>query len=263
MSKTEAAPVSSARDAPQPILVADSAAALVIGNELLSGKVQEQNLLELARLLRAIGVRLVKASVVLDDTQALVREIRELAASVDVVFTSGGVGPTHDDVTVEAVALAFGVRVVSDPVLEKLLRATYAERLNEAHLRMALVPEGARLVSTEDVKWPTILMRNVFLLPGVPEIFRMKLDAVRKNLRGRQPFFSKAAYVLLEEAELKGALDAVVAAHPDVDVGSYPKWFEPAYRTKITFDSRGEEAAQRALADFIERLLPAQIVRVE
>jgi molybdenum cofactor synthesis domain-containing protein len=236
---------------------------LVIGNELLTGKIQEQNLIELARLLRALGIRLVKASIVLDDVKELAREVRELAASVDVVFTSGGVGPTHDDVTVEAVALAFGVEIATDPNLEHLLRATYGDRLNDAHLRMALVPEGARLVSTEDVKWPTILMRNVFLLPGVPEIFRMKLDAVRRHLRSNQPFFSNAAYVLREEAELKGLLDAVVAAHSEVDVGSYPKWFEPTYRTKVTFDSRNEAAARRALSDFIGRLLPAEVVRVE
>lgn len=244
-------------------LRASTAAAIVIGNELLSGKVEEKNLLELSRMLRELGIRFVRAVVIGDEIEVIRREVEELSRTVDVVFTSGGVGPTHDDVTIEAVAQAFGVDCVVDPVLEQLLKRVYGEGLTEAHLRMALVPRGSELVSQSDAHWPATLVRNVFVLPGVPEIFRMKLEAVRAHLSGSRPFISQAAFVNLEEVELKERLDAVVTRHPDVEVGSYPKWRDPSYRTKVTFDARERSAVERALADFLAQLEPGAVVRVE
>src|SRR6188768_2671040 len=146
----------------------DTAAALLIGNELLSGKIHEANLVELARTLRAAGVRLRKVVMVPDEMDVIVAELGALSESHDVVFTSGGVGPTHDDITIEAVAAAFGVRAVVDPGFETLLENVYGDRMTDGHRRMALVPEGAELVSHDDVRWPTVLMRNVWVLPGVP-----------------------------------------------------------------------------------------------
>lgn len=243
--------------------VAHTAAALIIGNELLSGKIQEGNLIELARLLRALGVRLIRAVFVPDELDVIARAVQELSASADALFTSGGVGPTHDDVTVEAVAQAFGVRAVIDPTLAALLREVYGERCTDAHLRMALVPEGAELVSSPDVRWPTPLMKNVYVLPGVPEIFRMRLDAVRSHLQGPRPFVSRAVFLNLDEPELTPTLNAVVAAHPDVEIGSYPKWFDPKYKTKITFDGADDDAVTRAFSAFVAHFDPVQIVRVE
>lgn len=244
-------------------LVASTAAALIIGNELLSGKTQEANLIELARVLRAIGIPLIRAVVVPDDIDVIAAQVRELRTLAGVVFTSGGVGPTHDDVTIEAVARAFDVDVVLDPALADLVRSRYGEACTESHLRMARVPRGARLVSAVDIQWPTTLMGNVFVLPGVPEIFRMKLDAVRAHLAGKVPFVSRAVFLKSEEAGIKPLLDRVVEKYPDVDVGSYPKWFEPAYSTKVTFDSRDAEAVERALLDFVASCDPAEVVRIQ
>jgi molybdenum cofactor synthesis domain-containing protein len=244
-------------------LRASTAAAIVIGNELLSGKVEEKNLLELSRMLRELGIRFVRAVVIADEIAVIRREVEELSQRVDVVFTSGGVGPTHDDVTIEAVAQAFGVDCVVDPVLEGLLKQVYGESLTEAHLRMALVPRGSELVQKSDAHWPATLVRNVFVLPGVPEIFRMKLESVRAHLSGSLPFISQAAFVNLEEVELKARLDAVVTRHPDVEVGSYPKWRDPSYRTKVTFDARDRAAVESALTDFLGLLEPGAVVRVE
>jgi molybdenum cofactor synthesis domain-containing protein len=244
-------------------LTASTAAAIVIGNELLSGKVEEKNLFELSRLLRQLGIRFVRAVLVPDEIPVIRREVAELSQSTDVVFTSGGVGPTHDDVTIEAVAQAFGVDQVIEPRLEALLRRTYAERTTEAHLRMALVPRGAELVSASDAHWPATLMQNVFILPGVPEIFRMKLESVRSHLRGLSPFVSRAVFLRLEEVDLKTELDAVVMRHPEVEIGSYPKWRDPTYRTKITFDARDSQLVALALEDFVARFTPGAIVRVE
>lgn len=244
-------------------LRASTASALVIGNELLSGKVEEQNLLELSRLLRKLGIRFVRAVLVPDDVPVIAREVAELSRTTDVVFTSGGVGPTHDDVTIEAVARAFGVDTVIDPLLEGLLRRSYGEHLTEAHLRMAAVPRGAKLVSANDAHWPATLMHNVFVLPGVPEIFRMKLEAVQTHLTGSEPFVSRAAFMSLEELELKAVLDGVVARHPEVEIGSYPKWRDANYRTKVTFDARDGAAVAQALDDFVSQFPAGAVLRVE
>jgi molybdenum cofactor synthesis domain-containing protein len=243
------------------------AAALVIGNEILSGKVEEANVAFLARALRGMGVSLDRVVVVQDDVQTIAREMRELSASHDFLFTSGGVGPTHDDVTIEAAAQAFGVGVVSSPEMEQMLRAHYRDRCTEGHLRMALVLEGASLEVTREITWPTIRVRNTWLLPGIPEVFRMKLPVVvawlDAQLGGARAFVSHAAYVRLDEGVIKPMLDRVVGEYADVSVGSYPKWMDPAYKTKVTFDGRDEARVLAARDAFIALLPDGEPQRVE
>ncbi|HEX6277796.1 MAG TPA: molybdopterin-binding protein [Polyangiaceae bacterium] len=241
----------------------ETAAVALVGNELLSGKVAEANLVELARTLRALGIRLERALVLPDELDVLSREIAALSAAYGVVFTSGGVGPTHDDVTVEAVARAFGTEPTLDPTFAALLRSVYGERCTPDHLRMALVPRGSELAESPDGAWPVPVMKNVWMLPGVPEVFREKLATVRTWLRGPAPFVSRAVYTLLEEARLKPLIDGVVSRHAGVEVGSYPRWFEPSYKTKITFDARDGELVEAATRDFAESLPPGVLVRVE
>jgi molybdenum cofactor synthesis domain-containing protein len=240
-----------------------TAGVLLIGNELLSGKVHESNLVELARTLRALGIALRRVVVVPDEIAEIAREVRTLSDSFDVVFTSGGVGPTHDDVTIEGVSRAFGVSARIDDTIAKLLRAAYGDACSDDHLRMALVPEGALLATTPEVSWPTPVMKNVWILPGVPEIFRMKLAVVRERMRGPQPFVSRAVFTKLDEADLKPLLDRIVAAHPSVEVGSYPKWFDPSYKTKITFDARSLGDVERASAAFVALLPEGEPQRIE
>jgi len=240
-----------------------TAAALVIGNELLSGKVEEANVHVLARALRDLGIELQRVVMVLDDVDVIAREVKSLAASHDWLFTSGGVGPTHDDVTVVGVARAFGVGVAEDPLLAKMLRDHYKERCTSGHLQMALVPEGASLESTEEIRWPTIRHQNVWLLPGVPEIFRMKLAVVVARLGAGVAFVSRAVFTKMDEGDLKPLLDAVVAAFPDVSVGSYPKWQDPTYRTKLTFDGRATARVDAARDAFLALLPAGEPQRVE
>ena len=136
-----------------------------------------------------------------------------------------------------------------------MLEGVYGERLTDGHRRMALAPEGARLVNSDSVHWPVVVMRNVWILPGVPQAFRMKLMLVRSQIRGRRTFISRAVLTKMDEPALKPLLDSVVGRHPTVDVGSYPKWFDSAYKTKITFDGEHEASVQAALDDFLA-LLP-------
>lgn len=243
--------------------VAENAAALIIGNELMSGKVHEANLIELAKTLRALGVELRRVVILPDDVDVIAHEVLALSQAHDLVFTSGGVGPTHDDRTVEAVAQAFGVGVVTHPRLATIIREAWGEACSETHLLMARVPEGAKLVESPEAEWPTPVMRNVFILPGVPEAFRGKLTTVRRWVKGPRPFVSKAVFTRLDESELKPLLDAVVGAHPSVEVGSYPRWFEPTYKTKVTFDGKDEALVDAALRDFAARLPPEALVRFE
>jgi molybdenum cofactor synthesis domain-containing protein len=241
-----------------------TAAILVIGNEILSGKVEEANVAVLARELRRLGILLQRVVVVMDDVETIAREVKELSAAHDWLFTSGGVGPTHDDVTVEAVARAFGVPVVSSPEMEAMLRGHYGERTTDGHLRMALVPQGAALEVSEQVTWPTMRLGNTWLLPGIPEVFRMKLPVVVARVgAGEAAFVTHAVYVKLDEGVLKPQLDAVVARFEDVSVGSYPKWLDPAYKTKITFDGRDEARVVAARDAFVALLPPGEPQRVD
>jgi molybdenum cofactor synthesis domain-containing protein len=243
-----------------------TAAVLVVGNEILSGKVDEANVAVLARELRRLGILLRRVVVVMDEVDVIAKEVRELSAAHDWVFTSGGVGPTHDDVTIEGVAKAFGVRVVSSPEMEGMLRTHYGERCTEGHLRMALVPEGAALEVSAEVTWPTIRLGNTWLLPGIPEVFRMKLPVVVARIGGGgtgSAFVSHAVYVKMDEGVLKPMLDRVVGAFVDVSVGSYPKWLDPAYKTKVTFDGRDEARVLAARDAFVEWLPPGEPQRTE
>jgi len=235
---------------------AKTAAALIIGNEILSGKIEEKNLAELARLLRELGIRLARVVVVPDEIDVIAREVGALAAAHDWLFTSGGVGPTHDDVTIEAVAKAFGVGTELAPEMSAMIRAHYGERCTDGHLRMALVPKGASLEVTDDVRWHTVRYRNVWCLPGVPEVFRLKLSVVKAHVAAAPRFVSLAVYTKMDEGDLKPLLDRVVAAFPGVEVGSYPKWHDPLYKTKLTFDGR-DESQVRAARDAFVATLPA------
>jgi molybdenum cofactor synthesis domain-containing protein len=240
-----------------------TAAALIIGNELLSGKIAEGNLLVLARELRGMGVLLKRVVMVLDDLETIAREVRELSVAHDVVFTSGGVGPTHDDLTIESVARAFGAGVVMSPEVERMIRGYYGERCTDGHLLMARIPEGARLVATDAVPWPTVVMKNVWVLPGVPEVFRMKLPHIRGELEGGVPFLSLSVYVTLDEGDIKPLLDRVVADHRHVEIGSYPKWHDPEYRTKLTFDGQDAPRVHAARDAFLAGLPMGALVRLE
>lgn len=240
-----------------------TAAALIIGNELLSGKIAEANLVVLARTLRPMGILLRRVVMILDEIDVIAHEVKELSSTHDVVFTSGGVGPTHDDLTIQGVAQAFGAGVTIARALEDLLRAYYAERITEGHLLMARVPEGARLVSSETIHWPTVVMKNVWVLPGVPEIFKLKMPLVREDLGSDTPFISMAVFTDLDEGQIKDLLDTTVIAHAGVEIGSYPKWNDPEYKTKLTFDGTDGEQVRAARDAFAAGLPAANVLRLE
>jgi molybdenum cofactor synthesis domain-containing protein len=235
--------------------VVETASALLIGSELLSGKVQEANLHALATTLRSLGINLQRVNIVPDTLATIVADLRTLEAQHDLVVTSGGVGPTHDDLTMQAVSEAFHAKLYENQQLVGKLQRVYRDRLTPAHLRMALVPEGANVVVSDEVPWPTIVLGKVWILPGVPELFKVKLLALREQVRGKAQFHTRAVFTKLDEGELKPLLDRIVANYPDVDVGSYPKWFDPSCTTKVTLDGTSKQSVDDALRDLLA-LLP-------
>lgn len=240
-----------------------TAAALIIGDEILTGKISESNLRPLGQVLFELGVRLVEVRIVRDDASVIAQEVDLLRRRHTFVFTSGGVGPTHDDVTVLGVAEAFGCKVVTNDRLAALIREAHGDAVTPAQLLMARVPSGAMMEHAPDVRWPVIVKDNVWLLPGVPEVFVQKLAVVRACIPRTAPFLSKAAYVALEESSLKPLLDRVVLDHPLVQVGSYPKWSDARYKTKVTFDGLDASAVDRALEDFAKELAEGALLGVD
>ncbi|MCB1036725.1 MAG: competence/damage-inducible protein A [Acidobacteria bacterium] len=233
-----------------------TAAALIIGNELLSGKIQETNLKLLAEELFGLGVALRRVVICPDEVEVIAGELNALRCRYDVVFTSGGVGPTHDDVTVEAVAQALGRPVVRFAELEELLVGFFGPRLRARHLRMADLPEGAELVRAREGGWPVVKVDNVYVLPGLPEVFRRKLPILRAVIPGSGAFVNRTLLLHCDEGEVADLLDRLVAAHPGVGIGSYPVWEGREFAVRITFDGKDEAAVERA-AEALRSALPA------
>jgi molybdenum cofactor synthesis domain-containing protein len=244
-----------------------SAALVVVGSEVLSAKVQDENGPYAIRRLRELGVRLLAIHVVPDRLEEVAAAVDGERRRADWVFTSGGVGPTHDDVTVAAVARAVGRPLVRSPAFAEWLRTIHrrhhgGEEPPEAALRMADLPEGVKLLG--DSGFPTLCVENVVMLPGPPRFFRFQLDAIADLLVSDQPFRLAAVYLSAGEERFAPQLAAVAAAHPAVEIGSYPRFDEGAdHRVKLTVESRDLAAVEAALAAVLAALSAEWVVRVE
>ena len=239
-----------------------TAGIILIGNEILSGKVVDANASYLCRELRMLGVDVRRISVIPDEVDLIAPEVAEHSRTFDIVFTSGGVGPTHDDVTIEGVARALGVKVVRDPQLVRLIETFAKGRVNEARLKMAEVPEGAELVAGEHLTFPAVVVRNIYVLPGVPEIFRQKFEALRERFR-ESPFHLRSVFVRIPEGTLAEHLNELLRRHPELMLGSYPEFLNPDYKVKVTLESKDPKYVEQALEEFLQRLPADAVVRVE
>ena len=219
------------------------AALLVIGDEILSGRTQDKNVAQVATWLNVQGIRLSEVRVVADDTTAIVEAVNTLRARNDYLFTTGGIGPTHDDITVDAVAEAFGVGVVIHPEARAILERYYEPRggLNEARLRMARVPDGAELIPNRMSGAPGIQIGNVYLMAGVPSITAGMLDALTGTLEGGQPVLSQTIGSWVQESEIADLLRKTEQDHEGCAIGSYPFFREG--RVGANFVVRSTDAA--------------------
>lgn len=235
-------------------------AAIIIGNEVLTAKVVEANGSLLVRRCRERGVRLASVHVIPDEVDCIVEAVALARRRARFVVTSGGVGPTHDDVTVRAVALALGRKIVTSPRLVELLRAAWApEDPPAAALRMAEAPEGSELLESTDARYPVLGCEGVFMLPGVPEFFRAQLDAVL-SLLPSSPVAIRMLYLRAQESEIAKTLDEVALTMPEVAFGSYPT-FDPSldYRIKITIE-HGDPREVDAAAARLKGSLPSEVL---
>jgi len=239
-----------------------TAAALIIGNEILSGKVRDVNGPLLIALLAELGVRLERLVVLPDEVAEIAAEVRSSSERYDAVVCSGGIGPTHDDRTVAAVAAAFGVAVVRDLEIAAMIRTWWGDHFTEAALRMAEVPEGARLLHSDDGLLPVVVFRNIYLLPGVPTLFETKLDALRAELSG-QRLQMRSLYLRCDESRIAPQLAEVDAEFPEVAIGSYPQVDAADYRVWVTVEALDGDVVDRAVARLLEVLPTGTVVRVE
>ena len=236
-----------------------TAAALVIGNELLTGKVQDVNVAALAQELFGIGVRLQRVVFCPDEIETIGRDLNDLRSRFELVFTSGGVGPTHDDVTMSAVAQALDRPLVTSQAILDLLQTFFGDRLSEPHRRMALVPEGTELVTSPRHRWPAVRVENVFILPGLPEIFQRKLPLLREHLDTGVTFVSRSVRTGSDEGALAPLLERLDSEFPEVSIGSYPRWGEGPVRVVVTFDGISTETVERA-AEALRTALPKDLL---
>ncbi len=200
-----------------------TAAAIIIGDEILSGRTRDKNLGYLGEWLGDLGIRLVEARVIPDDAEVIAETVNACRANFDYVFTTGGIGPTHDDITSGSVAMAFGVPLVVDEDARALLGDHYGPGgLNEARLRMARVPEGAELIDNPISKAPGFRIENVFVMAGIPVVMRAMLESLRHELVGGAPLLSCSVAAPLPESLIAGPLGEIQDGNPDVQIGSYP-----------------------------------------
>lgn len=239
-----------------------TAAILIIGDEVLSGKVQDANSPFLIRALRERGVHVSEVRVISDSIEVIIAAARQLSSQATHVFTTGGIGPTHDDKTIEAIASAFGRTVVRHPELERRLEKHYGGPLDAARGRLADVPEGAEVILDPDDTIPVLRVKNVYVFPGVPALMRLCFERMADRLKGT-PFFSEALYLDASESSIAGILSAVQEGHPQVAIGSYPRFGRVGYRVKVTVDGRDQTAVELTLSALREALDPAWILDIE
>jgi molybdenum cofactor synthesis domain-containing protein len=243
-----------------------TAALIVIGDEILSGRTQDRNVAQIATWLNDQGVRLAEVRVIPDEMGRIGEAVNALRAAHDYLFTTGGIGPTHDDITVDAIAAAFAVPVIVDPQARAILENYYRDRpggLTEARLRMARVPEGAELIPNPSSGAPGVKMANVYILAGVPDIAASMLEALTGKLEGGRPMVSVTVGARAPESDVADLLRETEAAHPGVAIGSYPFFRDGRYGANFVIRSEDGELARRTGDDLSGRLRGAGFDPVE
>ena len=229
-----------------------TACLLIIGDEILSGRTQDANLSYLAKWLNSYGIRLSEARVIADDEDAIVIGLNSVRAQYDYVFTTGGIGPTHDDITAASIAKAFGVDLIPHPEAVQMLEDYYGDKITDDRLRMALMPKGAQLIHNKASGAPGFSVGNVHVLAGIPSIMRAMVEGLAGQLEGGQVVLSRTIGAYVAESEIAATLSVVQQAYEDVMLGSYPFFKKGKVGANFVFrgteQSRVDEAVQSLLA---------------
>jgi len=239
-----------------------TAGCLIIGNEILSGKIVDTNSPFLARELRALGVDLERILTIPDEIDIIADEVVALSKSCDFVFTSGGIGPTHDDLTMESIAKAFGLDVVLHKGMVDRIEHAQRKPLNDAMKKMAMLPEGAQCIDAGDLWFPVVIVENVHIFPGIPELFQKKFESIKDRFSG-VPFQLTRVYVKSFESDIADDLNELLAEFPQLQLGSYPRIAETEYRVMLTLESRDADYLEQATASLRRRLSPSIIHKID
>ncbi len=239
-----------------------TAALLVIGNEILSGKVRDTNSAFLAVELRKLGVDLERILTIPDEIDLIARETKHMSEQYDYVFTSGGIGPTHDDMTMDGIAKAFDRQLeTNQSMIDRMAR--YSDKpLNDAMKKMAIIPTGAEILDVGGLWFPVVVVENVHIFPGIPELFEKKFASIADRFSG-VPFVLCKIYVRENESDIADDLNALLKAFPDLMLGSYPRINEEHYRVMLTLESRDADYVKRATEELTRRLPNGAIHKVE
>jgi molybdenum cofactor synthesis domain-containing protein len=227
-----------------------TACVLIIGNEILSGRIQDANLGFLAQGLNEVGVRLREARIIPDDPAAIVATVNEVRSKFDYVLTTGGIGPTHDDITAECIAAAFGVPLIIHPEARRLLETHYPPgAINEARLRMARMPEGSELLLNPISRAPGFRIGNVYVMAGVPQVMQATFSELKYRLRGGATMLSRAVSCGLGEGTIAAELAALQERYPDLEIGSYPYFRRSDFGTTLVVRGTDPERIAAAVAE--------------
>jgi molybdenum cofactor synthesis domain-containing protein len=230
-----------------------TASLIIIGNEILSGRTVDANLPFLAQELGAIGILMREVRVVPDQEAEIVAAVNSLRARYSYVFTTGGIGPTHDDITAACIARAFGLPFGRNPTAEALLRAYYPpEKVNDARLKMAETPEGAELIDNPVSVAPGFRVENVYVLPGVPRIMQAMFAGLKARLQGGTAVRSRTVVVFCPEGEIAEPLGQIQARHPTVEIGSYPHMRFERFGTSLVFRGTDMDAIDAAVRELLD-----------
>jgi len=240
-----------------------TAALLIIGNEILSGRTQDANLAYIALGLNEVGVRLKEVRVVSDDETAIIDALNALRAAYAYVFTTGGIGPTHDDITAACIAKAFGVKLLlNEDAVDRLARQMDRANLNEARLRMAHIPEGGELIDNPISQAPGFRIGNVYVMAGIPRVMQAMFASIRHSLKGGKKMVSQTIDLYTGEGNVAAGLTEIQNARPDVEIGSYPFSRKGVFGTAIV--ARGTDPAKVSGAiDAVRALAQGQGARTE
>ncbi len=237
-------------------------AILIIGNEILSGKVVEQNAVYLTKALRAIGVAVERIVVIPDQVTIIAAEIKSLRKNFDLIFSCGGIGPTHDDVTMQGLAKGLERPLIRHPELVQILEKAYGKNLSAAQMRLADVPEGTALVYETPLRVPVLQFEQTYIFPGIPELVVKKFEAIKERFR-ESPFYLNKIYLDQREEAIAHHLDETLRQFPKLSLGSYPILHNPQHKILLTLESKDNRYLQNAGQCLLKLLPEGSVVKVE
>ncbi|MBS1256148.1 MAG: CinA-like protein [Deltaproteobacteria bacterium] len=239
-----------------------TAGIIIIGNEILSGKVTDENSPYLCTELRLLGVEVKQIITIPDVPEIIGPTALDFSKRFSWVFTSGGIGPTHDDVTVASIAREFGADLYESPEIMEAIYKYRGDKMTDAHRRMAMIPEGSELIEYAEGRPPQLRSQNIFIFPGIPEFLKIRFSGISERFR-TTPIVMKQIFLKADEGDIAASLDATQEAYPELLLGSYPKISGADYNLKLTLECRDDQYLQNACDFLCERLSEESVLRIE